>query len=181
MDNVQLTFKKISPVALLRFQSRVHSVHTTLKTTRKKMSANPCASILYGKKYNMRHPIFASIILLLPTHTQDKAGGFVQKSETQFLPESKPHAQKLLTQFLRHLPTHHPEIETNNKMIPKMTKSGILKDLPDRKKRGMACYSRQRAVWHNGGCTSLNSVAEQQVKWLVARVCSPPLRQAAGR
>jgi hypothetical protein len=71
-----------------------------LKTPRKKMSANPPASILYNKKYNMRRPIFASILLLLPAHAQAKTGGFVQKSETQFPPESKPHAQKLLTQFL---------------------------------------------------------------------------------
>jgi hypothetical protein len=101
-----MNFEKISPVAFPSFQSRVHSVHTTLKTSRKKMSANPPASILYNKKYNMRHPIFASIILLLPTHAQDKAGGLVQKSVTQILPDSKPHALKLLTQFLRHLPAH---------------------------------------------------------------------------
>ena len=37
------------PVALPSFQSRVHSVHTTLKTPRKKMSANPHAGILYRK------------------------------------------------------------------------------------------------------------------------------------
>jgi len=37
----------------------------------------------------------------------------------------------------------------------------------------------QRAVWRNGGCASLKSVTKQQVKWLVASVCSPPLRQAA--
>jgi len=36
-----------------------------------------------------------------------------------------------------------------------------------------------RAVWRNGGCTSLKSVTKQQVKWLVASVGSPPLRQAA--
>jgi hypothetical protein len=88
-------FDKFPPVALPSFQSRVHSVHTTLKTSRKKMSANPCAGILYRKKYNMRRPIFASIILLLPTHAQDKAGRFVQKSKTSFLPESKPHASKI--------------------------------------------------------------------------------------
>jgi hypothetical protein len=82
-----------------------------LKTPRKKMSANPPASILHNKKYNMRSPIFASILLPLPSHAQDNAEGLVQKSETQFLPECKPHAQKLLTQFLWHLPTHHPEIE----------------------------------------------------------------------
>ena len=98
----------ISPVALPRFQSRVHSVHTTLKTPRKKMSANLPASILYRKSYNMRCPIFASILLLLPMHAQNKAGGIGRKNKTQFLPESQPHAQKLLTQFLRHLPTHHP-------------------------------------------------------------------------
>jgi len=83
-------FEKISPVALPSFQSRVHSVHTTLKTPRKKMSANPSACILYNKKYNMRHPIFASIILLLPAHAQDNAVGFVGKLKTQFLPKSKP-------------------------------------------------------------------------------------------
>jgi uncharacterized protein YjhX (UPF0386 family) len=40
-------------------------------------------------------------------------------------------------------------------------------------------YCLQRAVWHNGGCVSLDSVTKQQVKWLVASVGSPPLRQAA--
>jgi len=79
-----------TPVALPSFQSRVHSVHTTLQT--------PCK------------PMATTIRLLLPTHAQVKVGGFVQKSKTSFLPERKPHAQKLLTQFLRHLPTQHPEI-----------------------------------------------------------------------
>jgi len=102
MDNVQLTFKKITPVAFPSFQNRVHSVHTTLKTPRKRMAA--------------------AIRLLLPALAQENARGFVQKSNTQFLPESKPHAQKLLTQFLRHLPTHHPEIELNS-IIPTITKS----------------------------------------------------------
>jgi len=37
----------------------------------------------------------------------------------------------------------------------------------------------QRAVWRNGGCGSLENAAKQQVKWLVASVGSPPLRQAA--
>ena len=79
-------FKKISPVALPSLQSSVHSVHTTLQPPRKKMLANLCTCILYNKKYNMRHQIFASIILLLPAHAQEKAGEFVQKSETPFLP-----------------------------------------------------------------------------------------------
>jgi len=39
--------------------------------------------------------------------------------------------------------------------------------------------SSQRAVWRNGGCASLESVAKQQVTWLVASIGSPPLRQAA--
>jgi len=39
--------------------------------------------------------------------------------------------------------------------------------------------SRQRAVWRNGGCGSLEITAKQQVTWLVASVCSLPLRQAA--
>jgi hypothetical protein len=85
------------------------SSHHFSNRTARKWQQIPLTSILYNKKYNMRRPIFASILLLLPTHAQDKTGGFVQKSETQFLPESKPHAQKLLTQSLRHLPTHHPE------------------------------------------------------------------------
>jgi hypothetical protein len=124
-NNRDLAKKDFLSVALPSFQSRVHSVHTTLKTPHKKMSANPRASILYRKSYNMRHPIFASILLLLPTHTQDRSGEFVQKSKTQFLPESKPHAQKLLTQFLGHLPTHHPEIEMNRVIIPSVEKSEI--------------------------------------------------------
>jgi len=37
----------------------------------------------------------------------------------------------------------------------------------------------QRAVWRNGGCISSESITKQQVTWLVASVCSPPLRQAA--
>ena len=78
--------EKILPVAFPSFQSRVHSVHTTLQTARK--------------------PMAAAIRLLLPTLAQDNAREFVRKSKTQFLPENKPHAQKLLTQFLRHLPTH---------------------------------------------------------------------------
>jgi hypothetical protein len=175
----EINFEKILPVALPSFQSRVHSVHTTLKTPRKKMSANPPASILYNKKYNMRRPIFASILLPLPTHAQDNAEVIAQKSETQFLPECKPHAQKLLTQFLRHLPTHHPEIEVNKTIKKKKKKSESLKNSPERKEARMAWHYIQRAVWHNGGCVSLDSTTRQQVKWLVASVCSPPLRQAA--
>jgi len=76
-------FEKIAPVALPSFQSRAHSVHTTLKTPRKKMSANPRASILYRKIYNIRRPIFASIILLLPAHAQVNIRGFIQKGKTQ--------------------------------------------------------------------------------------------------
>ncbi|MCL2303450.1 MAG: hypothetical protein FWC37_09395, partial [Lentimicrobiaceae bacterium] len=159
-----MLLKRVIMVALPSFQSRVHSVHTILKTARKKMSANPRASILYSKKYNMRYPIFASILLLLPTHAQDNAGGFVQKSKTSLLPEGKPHAQKLLTQFLRHLPTH-PEIEVNRRIISKMTKSDILKDSSEKKKGGMAWHCLQRAVWHNGGCASLDSITKQQVTW----------------
>jgi len=87
--------KEISSFALPSFQSSVHYIHTTLKTPRKKMSANFRSGILYGKSYNMRRPIFASIILLLPAHAQAKIGGFVQKSETQFLPENKPHVSKI--------------------------------------------------------------------------------------
>jgi hypothetical protein len=37
----------------------------------------------------------------------------------------------------------------------------------------------ERAVWHNSGCTSLDSATRQQVKWLVANAGSPPLRKAA--
>jgi hypothetical protein len=55
--------------------------------------------------------------LLLLTQAQKNSEGLVQKSNTQFLPKSKPHAQKLLSQFLRHLPTHHPEIEINSTII----------------------------------------------------------------
>ena len=43
----------------------------------------------------------------------------------------------------------------------------------------MAGTDTQRAVWRNGGCGSLESVAKQQVKWFVASASSPPLRQAA--
>jgi len=138
--NCQKKRKIMLPVALPNFQSCVHSIHTTLKTPHKKMSANPRAGILYNKKYNMRHPIFASIILLLPAHAQDNAVGFVGKLKTQFLPKSKPHAQKLLTQFLRHLPTHHPEIEKNSITTPSMTKSDMLKISAEKKEtvNGMA-------------------------------------------
>jgi hypothetical protein len=143
--------EKMPPVAFPSFQSRVHFIHTTLKTARKKMSANPRASILYRKSYNMHHPIFAPILLLLPTHAQNNAGEFVQKSETQFLPKSKPHVQKLLTQFLRHLPTHHPEIETNKRIMPSMEKSEIWRETAERKEARMAWHYIQRAVWRNGG------------------------------
>ena len=161
MCNMQkLNVVKISPVALPSFQSRAHSVHTTLKTPRKKMSTNPRASILYDKKYNMRHPIFASILLLLPAHAQAKTGGFVQKSETQFLPESNPHAQKFLTQFLRHLPTHHPKIEPNSTIIPTITKSENSTISVERNYWGMAWHCLQRAVWRNGGCGSLESATK---------------------
>jgi hypothetical protein len=88
----------------------------------------------------MRRPIFASILLLLPTHAQDKAGRIFQKSKTQFLPESNPHAQKLLTQFLRHLLTHHPEIEVNSTIKSELTKSEILKDSSERKEARMAWH-----------------------------------------
>jgi len=43
----------------------------------------------------------------------------------------------------------------------------------------MAGTDTQRAVWRNGGCGSLENTNKQQVKWLVANVGSPPLRQAA--
>jgi hypothetical protein len=175
----KMIFEEITPVALPRFQSSVQCVNTTLKTPRKKMSANLRVGILYNKKYNMYYPIFASILLLLPTHAQNKAGEFVQKSETQFLSGNKPHASKLLTQFLRHLPTHHPEIEINRIRILSMRESEILKDLSERKKGGMACYCLQRAVWHNGGCVSLDSATKQQAMWISASANSPPLRQAA--
>jgi hypothetical protein len=122
MNNVQLTFEKLLPVALPSLQSRVHSVHTTSKTARKRMAA--------------------AIPLLLPTPAQEKIGGFVQKSETQFLPESKPHAQKLLMQFLRHFSIHRPEIEANSTVISKLKKSEILKDTAERKK----------GKWHDTAC-----------------------------
>jgi hypothetical protein len=67
--------KEFSPVALPRFQSRVHSVHTTLKTARK--------------------PMAIAIHLLLPTLAQKNAGEFVQKRKTSLLAKSKPHVQKL--------------------------------------------------------------------------------------
>ena len=172
------SFEKVSPVALPSFQSRVHSVHTTLKTPRKKMLANPPECILYNKKYNMRRPIFASIILLLPAHAQNNAGEIVQESNTEFIPKNKPHAQKLLTQFLRHLPAHHPEVEANRIAISIMKKAEILKNTSEREKGGMAWHCLQRAVWHNGGCTSSDGATKQQVKGLVASAGSPPLRQA---
>jgi len=149
---------EVSPVALPSLQSRVHSVHTILQTTRKKM-AN-------------------SILLLLLTHAQDKAREFVRKSKTLFLPDSKPHAQKLLPQFLRHLPTHHPEIETNSKILT-MIKSENSAISVERNYWGMAWHCLQRAVWRNGGCDSLDSTTKQQVKLLVASIGSPPLRKAA--
>ena len=43
---------------------------TTLKTARKTITANPHTSILYQKKYKMPYPIFAVILLPLPTHAQ---------------------------------------------------------------------------------------------------------------
>jgi len=150
--------EKILPVAFPSFQSRVHSVHTTLQTARK--------------------PMAAAIRLLLPTLAQDNAREFVRKSKTQFLPKSKPHAQKLLTQFLRHLPTHHPEIETISKILT-ITKSENSVISVERYYWGMAWHCLQRAVWRNGGCGSLESTTKQRVKWLVASVGSPPLRQAA--
>jgi hypothetical protein len=154
MDNKtseQSMRKKISPVAFPSFQSRVHSVHTTLKTSRKKMSANPHAGILYRKSYNMRRPIFASILLPLPTHAQNNASGFAQKSENQFLPASKPHAQKLLRQFLRHLPTHHPEIEIITTMTASVEETEIWKETAERKEARMAWHYIQRAVLRDCG------------------------------
>ena len=47
-------------------------------------------------------------------------------------------SQKLLTPFLRHLPTHHPEIEANSTIIPKWTKSEIFKNSSEMEKRGVA-------------------------------------------
>jgi len=41
-------------------------------------------------------------------------------------PESKPHASKLLTQFLRHSPTHHPEIKEDRKIFFAMEKTLFL-------------------------------------------------------
>ena len=157
--NRKLIQEELLPVALPRFQSSVHSVHTTLKTARK--------------------PMATAIRLLLLTHAQDNAREFVRKSKTQFLPKSKPHAQKLLTQFLRHLPTHHPEIEENRTMISSLRKSEISAISVERNYWGMAWHCLQRAVWRNGGCGSLESITKQQVKWLVASAGSPPLRQTA--
>jgi len=79
---------------------------------------------------------------------------------------------------LRHLPTHHPEVETNRK-IPTIIKSENSAISVERNYWGMAWHCLQRAVWRNGGCGSLESTTKQQVKWLVASAGSPPLRQAA--
>jgi hypothetical protein len=87
--------------------------------------------------------------------------------------------QKLLMQFLRHLPIHHPEIEVNNTKIPKLTKSVILKETSKRKKgewHGTACNERFGAM---AGVPRWIGNEKQQVKWLVASAGSPPLRQAA--
>ena len=118
------------------FQSRVHSVHTTLKPPRK--------------------PMATAIRLLLPTYAQVKAGGFVQKSKTQFLPESKPHAQKLLTQFLRHLPTHHPEVETNRKMLT-ITKSEI----------SAISVEKNIGEWYGTACNERFGAMAGVTRWIV--------------
>ena len=60
-------------------------------------------------------------------------------------------------------------------------KKGIWKVTTDKKREKNGNHSAQQAVWHNGGCASLESTTKQQIKWLVASVGSPPLRQAAGR
>jgi len=145
MENIQMIVRKVSLVALPSLQSRVHYVHTTLQTPRKSM-AN-------------------AIHLLLPTHAQDIAGGIAQKINTQLLLKIKPHAQKLLTQFLRHLPTHHPEVETNRKMLT-ITKSEISAISVEGNYWGMAWHCLQRAAWRNGGSSP------QRVQCKLATACS---------
>jgi hypothetical protein len=149
--------KNLLPVALPSFQSRVHSVHTTLKTARKRTAT--------------------AVPLLLPTLAQEKAGVVIKKSETQNLLESKPHAQKLLTQFLRHLPTHHPDIETNNTIIPSMTKSEILKETAEREEARMAWHYIQRAVLQKRALPRWIVLQKQQVSgsW---QVCESPPSQS---
>jgi hypothetical protein len=150
--------EKITPVAFPSFQSRVHYVHTTLKTARKQMAA--------------------ATPLLLPTPAQENAGGFVQKSKTQNLPERKPHAQKLLTQFLRHLPTHHPEIEVNRITLPKMTESKVLQASVERKEARMAWHYIQRAVWQKRALSRWIAIRYFQIcgLWRVCESSSSPSR-----
>jgi hypothetical protein len=52
-------------------QCRIRYTHTVLQTARKKIVANPPTSILYKESYKMSNPIFATILLLLPTHAQE--------------------------------------------------------------------------------------------------------------
>jgi hypothetical protein len=141
----KMTFEMF-PVALPSFQSRVHSVHTTLKTPCKRMAT--------------------AIPLLLPTLAQENTGEVVQKSVTQILPESKPHAQKLLTQFLRHLPTHHPEIETNRTRIPLIGESEIWKETTEKKEARIACHYIQRAVCCKRGVP--RGINMLKIKYLLA-------------
>jgi len=57
------------------------------------------------------------------------------------------------------LPTRHPFLgkETGVERIEKR----ILKVPAERGKSVMAFYCLQRAVWHNGGCVSLDSATKQ--------------------
>ena len=55
----------------------------------------------------------------LPAHVQDKTGELFRKVKLSFYRKASFMSQKLLTQFLRHLPTHYSEIEANSTIIPK--------------------------------------------------------------
>jgi hypothetical protein len=141
------------------FQSRVHSVHTTLKTACK--------------------PMASAIRLLLPTQAQEKTGGFVQKRKTPFLHERKPHAQKLLMQFLRHLPTHHPEIEVNSILLPKMKESEILQTSVERKEERMTSTASNERFHASGGVCPLTVLWEFGSLTPAGTFVIPRLREAA--
>ena len=74
-----------SPATFLMSCSQVR---TTLKTAQQENSGKYPASILYKKSYKMSYPIFATIILPLPTHAQKSNPAM--HSNTRYLCDYKP-------------------------------------------------------------------------------------------
>ena len=79
---------EITTPSLPKLEMSCSQTHTTFLTARKTITANPHTSILYKESYKMSHPIFAAIILPLPTHAQKSNPATF--SNTRYLCNNKP-------------------------------------------------------------------------------------------